>query len=855
MMYVFYNIGLSYDDFDWSSIETAIKNGCNGIELGVPWDDIYVTRNGPPNWSKLDKQIERIVQLGAKVALRVAVHRTYDRADAFWSEENGVHTHKGEYLYGSNARQFSLGHQPTVDLASDFVGQVARRYNNYQQQGHILFIAVTNSLILEQEYSSASGIRYQADVIPTVTDYSNSMIVGFRAWLATKYGSVAALNTAWGRFYNSYYEIAPPGYYVADRYDAFVGKPGKDWYTYRHKVHKAFVDQTTQAIKSVNSSYKVVNGHGSVFDSPSVYRGTLGFKDYAQNTDGVKVDDAPGYNHRFSMDLVRSNLAPGKWVMNEVDGIDYNRVGLDAYTDNVTQSFKHGAKMVMFANFADAGGLDYMRQIIQRVRSQGWMEQPVPDFAPNGTISLKLSKLVESGYDQLNVQPQWTQIYNQNGNRPVRVSIDEDLLTDTPVATPANSLTMLAPTVDCSTGLLTFRSSGGDGTPVEYFAVGLKPWGSTTTATLESWTRTGVTYTLQARQSGRVVSLDYTTNCSATPTTPVVVNKAPVLVTAIGSQTATLARAYSLVIPVGTFTDPDGQLVSWSVSGLPVGLSFEASSRTISGVPSLIGAGVVTVTVTDNGGATAQTSFTLQVLGNNTPTPPTTTTVTTPPTTTTVTTPPAPTALTMLAPTVDCGTGLLTFRTSGGDGTLIEYFAVGLKPWGTTTTATLESWLPDGVVFTLQARQSGKVVSRDYTTNCKALPVIAPVVVTPVIVNKAPVLVTAIGSQTATLARAYSFVIPIGTFTDPDGQLVSWSVSGLPVGLSFDANSRTISGVPSLIGAGVVTVTVTDNGGPRRRPASPCRCWATTPPHHPPRRPLPHHPPPPRSPLRPRPRL
>ena len=384
---------------------------------------------------------------------------------------------------------------------------------------------------------------------------------------------------------------------------------------------------------------------------------------------------------------------------------------------------------------------------------------------------------------------------------------------------------MVAPTVDCGTGLLTFRTSGGDGSPIEYFAVGLKPWGSTTTATLESWLPDGVVFTLQARQSGKVVSRDYTTNCKALPViapvmvTPVIVNKAPVLVTAIGSQTATLARAYSFVIPVGTFTDPDGQLVSWSVSGLPVGLSFEASSRTISGTPSLIGAGVVTVTVTDNGGATAQTSFTLQVLGNNTPTPPTPlppaltlpdpVTITTPPTTT-VTTPPAPTALTMLAPTVDCGTGLFTFRTSGGDGTPVEYFAVGLKPWSTTPTAKLESWLSDGVVFTLQARQSGKVVSQDYTTNCKTA---ATPVTTPVAANKPPVLVTAIGSQTATLARAYSLVIPAGTFTDPDGQVVSWAVSGLPVGLSFEASSRTISGVPSLIGAGVVTVTVTDNGG------------------------------------------
>ena len=805
LLYVFYNSGMnSESNFSWTPVETALRNGCNGIELCVPWDEIYLTRNGPANWTILDQEIDRIVQLGGKVALRIGLHRTYDRVDTFWSDENGAHTYKNEVLYKNNARQFTPAYQPTVDLASDFVKQVAQRYSAHQQQGHILFMSVTNTPFLEQEYSATSMIRYQAGETPTVTDYSSSMIIGFRAWLAAKYGSIGALNTAWGRSYGNFYEIAPPGYMANDINDAFIGKPGKDWYVYRHKVHKTFVDQTTLAIKSANSTYKVVNQHGSVFDNFSVFRGTLGFKNYAQNADGVKVNDTPDYPHRFTMDLARSNVSTGKWIMNEVDGQGYARIGVNTFADQITQSFQHGAKAVVFANFADAGGLEFVRLITQQVRLQGWLDQPVPDFAPNGDIGVKLSKLVESGYNQLGIQAQWQQIYNQNGNKPVRITIDEDLLSDAPVATPTNPLTLLTPTVDCATGLLTFRTSGGDGTLIEYFAVGLRPWGSSPTATLESWTRTGVTYTLQARQSGWVTSLDYTTNCAANPTPPAA-NKAPVVVAAIASQTATLARSYSLVIPPGTFTDPDGQLVSWAVSGLPVGLSFDAPSRTISGSPSLIGASVVTVTVTDNGGATAQTSFSLQVLGNNTPTPPAATTTTAPPTTT-VTTPANP--LTLLAPTVDCATGLLTFRTGGGDGTLIEYFAVGLRPWSSSPTATLESWLPDGVVFTLQARQSGKLVSRDYITNCRSLTVTPPVAA-----NKAPVVVAAIASQTATLARSYSLVIPPGTFTDPDGQLVSWAVSGLPVGLSFDAPSRTISGSPSLIGASVVTVTVTDNGG------------------------------------------
>jgi hypothetical protein len=104
---------------------------------------------------------------------------------------------------------------------------------------------------------------------------------------------------------------------------------------------KNFLDQMTSHIKGYNSNIRVVHDFGSVFDGLSVMRGTLGFKNLICGADGIKVNDAYDYNHRFAMDLLKSNL-PNKWIMNET--------GLDGSTENIKdlidQSFEHGAKLV-----------------------------------------------------------------------------------------------------------------------------------------------------------------------------------------------------------------------------------------------------------------------------------------------------------------------------------------------------------------------------------------------------------------------------------------------------------------------------------------------------------------------------
>ena len=83
--------------------------------------------------------------------------------------------------------------------------------------------------------------------------------------------------------------------------------------------------------------------------------------------------------------------------------------------------------------------------------------------------------------------------------------------------------------------------------------------------------------------------------------------------------------------------------------------------------------------------------------------------------------PPVDGPLTLLEPTYDCATGAIRFNTSGGDGSPIEFRAIGITDWTTNPNQFVDAesrTANDVQPFTLQARQSGREVT--YTWNLKA---------------------------------------------------------------------------------------------------------------------------------------
>ena len=177
----------------------------------------------------------------------------------------------------------------------------------------------------------------------------------------------------------------------------------------------------------------------------------------------------------------------------------------------------------------------------------------------------------------------------------------------------------------------------------------------------------------------------------------------PPSITTPAAQTSTVGQAASLAINA---SDPNGDALTYSASGLPAGLSINASSGFISGTPTTAGASSVTVTVNDGRG-------------------------------------------------------------------------------GIATTASF-GW-------TVQAAAN-----------------IPPSITTP-------------AAQTSTVGQAASLAI---SASDPNGDALTYSASGLPAGLSINASSGLISGTPTTAGASSVTVTVNDGRGgiaPRPASAGPCR--------------------------------
>lgn len=270
-------------------------------------------------------------------------------------------------------------------------------------------------------------------------------------------------------------------------------------------------------------------------------------------------------------------------------------------------------------------------------------------------------------------------------------------------------LALTAPDYNCSTGAFTFKTTGGDGSLIEYQAAGITSWTSNPNQFVDAESRTAndvQPFMLMARQSGKIVtySWDLKAACSNTPTL-----KAPVLTQPIPDQTYTVGDYVNFVLQ-NYFSDPNvgtpNYFPYWRVgaSGLPPSLGIVTKpselmfnlAAAITGTVTTPGVYPVTVSVLTTGGS-VNTNFKITVLAAT------------------------GTPLTLTAPDYNCSTGAFTFRTTGGDGTTIEYQAPGITGWTTNPNQFVdrESRTANDVQpFMLMARQSGNVVT--YVWDLKA---------------------------------------------------------------------------------------------------------------------------------------
>ncbi|RRC97631.1 hypothetical protein EHS89_17525, partial [Amphritea balenae] len=248
-----------------------------------------------------------------------------------------------------------------------------------------------------------------------------------------------------------------------------------------------------------------------------------------------------------------------------------------------------------------------------------------------------------------------------------------------------------------------------------------------------------------------------------------VTNPAPVVDTEIADQAGVDGEAFSLDVS-GNFSDVDPDTLSYSATGLPVGITIDANSGVISGtMPGDASDNPpysITVTVDDGEGGTVSDTF--ELTGTNAP----------------------PVLDLAIADQADQDGDLITVDISGSfsdpDGDTLTYSASGLPNGLSIDSATGEisgTLAADASVgsphtVTVSVTDGGSIVSDSFEWT---------------VTNPAPTVATPIVDQASEDADVISLDVAIN-FADVDSDTLSYSATGLPTGLTIDSATGEISG-------------------------------------------------------------
>ncbi|AYQ31661.1 putative Ig domain-containing protein [Runella sp. SP2] len=602
-------------DAELDMMEEAVKAGCNAVHLTIHWDYVYPSATSQPDWKKYDSQIALAQKLGVKVALRIYLGRNEGRIAGFMSNDERQRDQQGRALVsGYASTYFSFASQPAVDKGNSFIKEVCERYKTAQEQGIISWVSVCLTPTQETGYFFENSPEGYAQ--PTVFDYSPAMKREFRIWLSRKYTKIARLNVFWQTDYKDFQEVEPQTA-LANRDQVFWGQAGKDWYVFRHAIFKQFIEQTTRAIKNVHSGYRVITDFGSVFDQLSAVCGSVAFRDLNAGTDGVKINNDVRYDHRFSMDILRSNVLPNQWILNEVFPDFRAQKASELITQQFDESYAHGARWISVV-LGTKEVLEQAKPILKSTATK-WLSAPFVDVLPKAYMTYNLSRVLEFGYFSGGVYGEWANRAGPESNRsPVNIRMIEDILADSlqgAINRPPYVKNPLPTKTIKVNSPFSYRLSSEvfvdvDGAISSVALQGQPSWLRFSNGIFSGTpTQTGIyTFTVRATDDdGAIVETTFT----------IIVdnlgrfNQAPTLRKRISNAEGLYKQPFILSISDSTFVDLDGFISRMEVIGLPAWAQYRKGE--IRGLADTVGVYSLRVRGYDDEDAVVETSFTITI--------------------------------------------------------------------------------------------------------------------------------------------------------------------------------------------------------------------------------------------------
>ena len=458
-------VNVNYRDNQLEQIQKAYDIGMNAVIITVRWDVIYQFKVNSSNpWEQYDLQIQTARSKGMKICLRVCMYTWCNTKVIGGPEDNTVASCDGLSnadrmigydVSGKNKRlqqqatgykdcdliddcghvlNYSFASKPFQERTQNFARLVTNRYKYLLDNNELLYMSVVTTP--EQEFGFPYKTTKGSDGgFNAIFDYSITAIQGFRAFLKEKYkNDFKKFQLAWGnrgKDFNSFDTIEPTIPAGSFSYGVFIGngKPTQDWYQFRHNSLKNFSMNFVKAIKGIDARIKVVNDYGSLLETRI---GNYGFKDIGEGTDGIKVNNGPLTDHRMVTDICRTNM-PDKWIMNEAEGPF-------APQQQFEECYTHGAKLMSAFNYNLDDGIQRkmlvdvvnkyikgLNGIMKPIETCGSALYGVDDMlTSDGCNTSDRNNVVNN----CKLYKNWRSVFDGNGNKPVRMFLNEEYTTD-----------------------------------------------------------------------------------------------------------------------------------------------------------------------------------------------------------------------------------------------------------------------------------------------------------------------------------------------------------------------------------------------------------------------------------------